>query len=99
MTLSKFQKPAVAEQKTFELDSVCGVEQKPYEMISPMFPGVCSVYCVPDGDCEMKAITGQLNYLGISGEGNCKSKGYTDSATLGNLSLNTQKYLSYLQGP
>merc|ERR1719251_729593 len=98
MTLSKFQKPAVAGKKVVLEERICGTYQKPYEMISNWFPGVCVVYCVPAGECEGKAQTGQLNYLGITGEGNCKAKGYTESAALGNLTQGTSKWLWYLQG-
>merc|ERR1719210_3283080 len=97
MTLAKFQKPIPAGKKVFE--RICKEEQKPYEMITALYPGVCTVFCVPDGECEGQAQTGRLSYLGITGEGNCKGKGYTESASLGNVTLRTQKWLKTLQGP
>merc|ERR1712113_966973 len=99
MTLSKFQKPAVAEQKMFVDGGLCGKEQTPYEAISPMFQDVCSVFCVPAGECEGQAQMGKLQYLGIIGQGNCKGKGYTESASLGNLTQHTVEWLKHLQGP
>merc|ERR1719221_116886 len=108
MTLTKFQQPGAEDEdpkspqpqsKTASGERVCGEEQTPYEMISPLYPGVCTVFCVPGGECEGQAQTGQLNYLGITGEGNCKGKGYTESAKKGNLTATTSKWLSTLQGP
>merc|ERR1712217_760814 len=96
MTLSKFEKPKPAEDGKKVVEKLCGNEQKAYEMISPLYPGICTVYCVPDGECEGQAQTGKLNYLGITGEGNCRSKGYTEIATLGNVTMNTQKWLKTL---
>merc|ERR1719242_1792831 len=100
MTLSKFQKPAIAEEKMFETDRICGKEQKPFEAISE-WSGVCKVYCVPEGPCEGRAQTGKLNYLGITGSGNCKGKGYTVSAELPNTTMmqQTVEWLKNLQGP
>merc|ERR1719517_126221 len=99
MTLSKFQKPIPEADGKKVFERICGEEQKPYEMISPMYPGVCTVFCVPNGECEGQAQTGQLKYLSITGEGNCRGKGYTETAKLGNLTLNTQKWLKTFQGP
>merc|ERR1712217_625630 len=67
-------------------------------MISAVYPDLCVVYCVPDGECEGKVQTGQLNYLGITGEGNCIRKGYTESAELSSF-LDTSKYIKSLMAP
>merc|ERR1719150_3400655 len=78
---------------------MCGKAQTPWEAVSPMYPDVCSVFCVPGGACLGQAQTGALKYLGITGEGNCQKKGYTESASLGPVTENTVKWLEHLQGP
>lgn len=107
MTLSKFQKPDIPNHlskmtkghKETRQDKVCEKEQAPYKMTSYWYPGVCHVFCVPSGDCEDQAQKGKLNYLGITGQGNCLDEGYTQFSFLGNVTMKTQEYLESVQGP
>jgi len=98
MKLLKFKKPAVVEQKMAPEQAVCGKEQKAYESISTAYPGVCSVFCVPEGQCNGRVIAGQMNYLGITGEGNCLRKGYTQRAQFSNVTKSMVEWLKTFQG-
>jgi len=102
MTLAKkFQKPEGpdAPPKAPASARVCGYEQVAYEAINVAFPGTCSVFCVPEGQCHAQAMAGGLAYLGLTGQGNCKHAGYTEAARPGNVTEATRAYLRALQGP
>lgn len=58
---------------------MCGSDMIPYEAFYPQYPRMCSVFCVPEGQCEGKVQLGQFFYLGIKTQGNCKTRGYTVS--------------------
>lgn len=53
----------------------CKKNMIPYEAFYPQYPGVCFVFCVPEGKCE--GIVQLGHFYGIKGQGNCKTRGYT----------------------
>jgi len=61
--------------------------------------GLCDVYCVPEGQCELMAQTGKLKAYGITGQGNCKRTRFTQAQAFGNVSLKMEKWLKTLTGP
>lgn len=81
-----------------ENGAFCDKGLEPYDRISKQHLGVCIQFCVPSGKCEDQVQTGELN-LGVTGQGYCKFKGYTESAPLDySLSL-TSTWLENLQRP
>merc|ERR1719221_1975719 len=90
MTVMEFEKPRAVDEDTAKPQNShtqvkvephdsfesCGRNQIPYESFWSEFPGVCSVFCVPVGDCESLLQTGYLSEFHIMAQGNCKEKGY-----------------------
>merc|ERR1719189_3499872 len=90
-TLNVVQEPA---------RKMCGEkgEKVPYMALHARAPGMCTVYCVPEGQCEQLVQTGNFNYLGISAQGNCKEKGFTEQAVFDLDSDETQQYFRTFTG-
>merc|ERR1719210_2529114 len=103
MTMTKYKYP---EQQTTEQvkekavsSKFCGKEQTPYESFNFQFPDTCTVFCVPAGECEGRAQQGQMKNYGITGQGTCQKKGFTERAELGLLGKEVNDSLKFLQGP
>lgn len=99
MTIKNFQKPGSFMTKNAPTDEVCGKQMVPFQARSTESLDVCGLFCVPTGECEGQVHGGRFNYLGISGSGDCKSEGFTESATFGYASQNIVESLKYVYGP
>merc|ERR1719367_2598863 len=93
------QTPEQVEEKAIS-SKFCGKEQTPYESFNWQFPDTCTVFCVPDGECQGRAQQGQMKNYGITGqEGTCQKKGFTELAELGAMGKEVNDSLKFLMGP
>lgn len=100
----KFVKPEVLRNPSKQVwrrgKPACKYEEVAFEALSPRSPGECTVICVPEGSCSTQAASGSLRYLGVTGVGDCKRKGYTNAAQLLKVDAPMQAQVSILQhGP
>jgi len=77
---------------------ICQGNMMAYEAHHPLHPGVCGVYCVPEGECEGLVQSGKLP-LGITVQGNCRGRGFTKpSAEYGLMGENILDMLKGFRG-
>lgn len=84
-------------------EQMCGGDPKQhlsaYEGFTPMYPDLCILFCVPEGECNGRAQTGRFGYLGLSGPGDCLSKGFTLTDTKGTFLKKADETLQQVKGP
>merc|ERR1719195_760787 len=59
---------------------------------------MCTVYCVPEGQCEQLVQTGSFQHLGINEEGNCRDRGFTEEAIFDDAPNQTHKFFQPFTG-
>jgi len=79
LSMTKYQRPPAEElpSKTGR-HGACGPSRTPFAAITRLTPSVCSVYCVPEGECLGQVQSGSMKNVGLIGEGSCKARGFTE---------------------
>lgn len=76
----------------------CGEKQRAYEVNHDYY---CSIFCVPEGDCEKEVRDNKLGYLGSLTADNYACWDFTEPVpvTYNNETLSTAEWLKTIEGP